>query len=260
MVLHAWVEAIGADDMDLFVAIHKLDAEGRFVPFIFYSMCEDGPVALGWLRASHRALDAARSRPDMPVHPHDREERLAPGEIVPVDIEIWPSSTRFDAGETLRLVVMGRDTVKPSRPNAPVRPARAHPQSRHACHPCRRSLRLVPADTRDTQEIRMTHETDPSRRQFTGLLAGVTAIAASGALRNLHWPHRPPARAWASTWIPVRARPTPPRHCSRSAPTSTPSTAAISMASAATTCPTSTSAAGAAPSRAAMPCSRSTAA
>ena len=119
MVLHAWVEAIGADDMDLFVAIHKLDAEGRFVPFIFYAMSEDGPVALGWLRASHRALDSTRSRPDMPVHPHDHEQRLAAGEVVPVDIEIWPSSTRFDAGETLRLVVMGRDTVKPSVPNAP---------------------------------------------------------------------------------------------------------------------------------------------
>jgi uncharacterized protein len=119
MVLHAWVEAIDADDMDLFVAIHKLDAEGRFVPFIFYAMSEDGPVALGWLRASHRALDTTRSRPDMPVHPHDHEQLLAAGEVVPVDIEIWPSSTRFEAGETLRLVVMGRDTVKPSVPNAP---------------------------------------------------------------------------------------------------------------------------------------------
>jgi predicted acyl esterase len=53
------------------------------------------------------------------VHVHEQEERLAPGEIVPVDIEIWPSSTRFNAGETLRLVVMGRDTVRPSVPNAP---------------------------------------------------------------------------------------------------------------------------------------------
>jgi predicted acyl esterase len=119
MVLHAWVEAIGADDMDLFVAIHKLDAEGRYVPFVFYSMAEDGPVALGWLRTSHRALDNTRTRPDQPVHVHEQEERLAPGEIVPVDIEIWPSSTRFNAGETLRLVVMGRDTVRPSVPNAP---------------------------------------------------------------------------------------------------------------------------------------------
>jgi predicted acyl esterase len=105
--------------MDLFVAIHKLDAEGRYVPFIFYSMCEDGPVALGWLRASHRALDKARSRPERPMHPHDCEERLAAGDIVPVDIEIWPSSTHFKAGETLRLVIMGRDTVRPSVPNAP---------------------------------------------------------------------------------------------------------------------------------------------
>ena len=30
----------------------------------------------------------------------------------------------------------------------------------------------------------MTHDNDPSRRRFTGLLAGVTAIAASGALRS----------------------------------------------------------------------------
>jgi uncharacterized protein len=29
--------------------------------------------------------------------------------IVPVDIEIWPSSTMFRAGETLRVVVQGHD-------------------------------------------------------------------------------------------------------------------------------------------------------
>jgi hypothetical protein len=89
------------------------------VPFVFYAMSEDGPVALGWQRVSHRALDSARSRPEMPVHPHDREDRLKPGDIVPVDVEIWPSSTRFAVGETLRLVIAGRDTVKPSVPNAP---------------------------------------------------------------------------------------------------------------------------------------------
>jgi len=119
MVLQAWVEAIDADDMDLFVAIDKLDAQGHYVPFIFYAMSEDGPAALGWLRVSHRAVDAKRSRPDQPVHPHDREERLAPGQVVPVQIEIWPSSTRFSAGESLRLVIAGHDTVKPSVPNAP---------------------------------------------------------------------------------------------------------------------------------------------
>ena len=66
-------------------------------------------MALGWLRVSHRALDPARSTEFQPVHPHDREEFLEPGEVVPVDIEIWPSSTWFAAGETLRLIVQGRD-------------------------------------------------------------------------------------------------------------------------------------------------------
>src|SRR5262245_22852145 len=47
------VEAVGADDMDLFVAIEKLDANGAPAPFVFYSLLENGPVALGWLRASH---------------------------------------------------------------------------------------------------------------------------------------------------------------------------------------------------------------
>lgn len=34
---------------------------------------------------------------------------MVPGEPTPVDIEIWPSGTRFEAGEQLRLVVRGND-------------------------------------------------------------------------------------------------------------------------------------------------------
>ncbi|BBC71120.1 conserved hypothetical protein [Altererythrobacter sp. B11] len=107
--LRLWVEADGADDMDLFVALDKLDAAGERVPFTFYALFEDGPLALGWLRASHRALDEERSTPEQPVHTHLREDRLAPGEVVPVEIEIWPTSARFAAGEGLRLIIQGRD-------------------------------------------------------------------------------------------------------------------------------------------------------
>lgn len=111
--LKLWVEAEGSDDIDLFVALQKLDAAGELVGFTFYAFCEDGPVALGWQRVSHRALDPARSRPEMPVHPHTHEERLAPGECVPVEIEIWPFSARFAAGETLRVIVAGSDIYRP---------------------------------------------------------------------------------------------------------------------------------------------------
>src|SRR3712207_7668373 len=56
--------AEGADDMDVFVAIQKLDRDGTIVPFAYYAQFEDGPVALGWLRASHRELDRTKSTED----------------------------------------------------------------------------------------------------------------------------------------------------------------------------------------------------
>jgi uncharacterized protein len=110
--LRLWVEADSSDDMDLFVALQKLDRDGNEVGFTFYAFYENGPIALGWLRVSHRALDPERSTPERPVHLHTREERLAPGECVPVEIEIWPFSARFEAGETLRLVVAGSDIYR----------------------------------------------------------------------------------------------------------------------------------------------------
>jgi predicted acyl esterase len=119
MSLHLVVEAVGADDMDLFVAIQKLDRNGELVGFVWYAMLETGPAALGWLRVSHRELDPARSTPQQPVHSHLREQLLKPGERVAVDIEIWPSSTLFRAGETLRVVIQGVDIYREGLPNAP---------------------------------------------------------------------------------------------------------------------------------------------
>jgi len=58
---------------------------------------------------SHRELDKEKSTPYQPVHAHRREIKLKPREIVPVEIEIWPSCTRFEKGETLRVLVQGSD-------------------------------------------------------------------------------------------------------------------------------------------------------
>lgn len=77
--------------------------------FSFANVLEDGPVALGWLRVSHRELDESGSTAERPHHTHRREPPLAPGEVVPVEIEIWPSGTHFDAGELLRIVIKGSD-------------------------------------------------------------------------------------------------------------------------------------------------------
>jgi len=129
MKLKLWVEAQGANDMDLFVAVQKLDPTGEPVGMTFYAFFENGPVALGWLRASHRALDEERSTPWQPVHIHREEELLEPGVPVPVEIEIWPSSTLFRAGETLRVVVKGMDIY---REGLPMLPFARHEELRNA--------------------------------------------------------------------------------------------------------------------------------
>lgn len=107
--LRLWIETDGATDADLFVAVQKLDTRGAVVGFPFVAFRDDGPVALGWLRASHRALDHDRSTPQQPWHPHTSEDPLEPGVRVPVDIELWASSTHFGPGEGIRLIVQGID-------------------------------------------------------------------------------------------------------------------------------------------------------
>lgn len=116
MKLRLWMSAPDADDMDIFVAVQKLDVYRDQVGFPFYAVYEDGPVALGWLRASHREVDLERSTPWQPVLAHQRAIPLGPGEIVPLDIEILPSGTSFRPGETLRLVIQGRDVHRYPRP------------------------------------------------------------------------------------------------------------------------------------------------
>jgi predicted acyl esterase len=105
-----------ADDMDLFVALEKIDVSGEKVGFTHYAVFEDGPVALGWLRVSRRELDPARSTDWQPILANRRELKLAPGEQVRAEIEILPSGTHFAAGETLRVIVKGRDVYNYPKP------------------------------------------------------------------------------------------------------------------------------------------------
>ena len=67
------------------------------------------PVSQGWLRVSQRKLDPARSKPYRPFHPHDGEEKLAPGTVYEVDVEIWPTSIVFPKGYTMALTIGGKD-------------------------------------------------------------------------------------------------------------------------------------------------------
>ena len=77
MKLRVFMSCTEGDDMDVFVGLHKLDAAGAVVPFAYYAQFDDGPVALGRLRASHRELDLKKSTEWQPVHTHAHPENRA---------------------------------------------------------------------------------------------------------------------------------------------------------------------------------------
>ena len=95
-------------DADLFLILQLFDPAGNEVTFEG-STDPNTPIANGWLRASHRALDPERSRPWQPFHPHDDPEPLQPGVIYEVDVEIVPTCIVVPAGYRLGLWVRGRD-------------------------------------------------------------------------------------------------------------------------------------------------------
>ena len=122
MKLRIWVEArpgkagtISPDDMAVFVAVNKLDRDGNAVHFNGSVGNKRDMVTRGDCRVSRRELDPVESTEWHPVQKGTSEQKLKAGEIVPVDIELYPSSTFFSAGESLQLIIAS-DEIIPSPP------------------------------------------------------------------------------------------------------------------------------------------------
>jgi predicted acyl esterase len=95
-------------DADLFLVFRVFAPDLREVVFMG-AIDPHTPIAQGWLRASHRKLDAKLSTEYRPYHTHDQKQPLQPGEIVQLDVEIWPTSIVAPAGHRIALTVRGRD-------------------------------------------------------------------------------------------------------------------------------------------------------
>ncbi|KAF9701523.1 hypothetical protein EKO04_000001 [Ascochyta lentis] len=126
------------DDMDVYVIIRKLDKNGRAllhynIPFLNQkpgTKPEDitdinvykyvGPN--GRLRASKRETAEepgltsemrARKDPTELWYPHYKSEKVPKGEVVELDVAIWPGGIAFEEGESMRLEIKGHDPVLP---------------------------------------------------------------------------------------------------------------------------------------------------
>jgi predicted acyl esterase len=106
--LKLWVSTTHGNDMDLFVAIKKIDEDGKVKEFWNFSQLTD-VATRGWLRVSLRKLDKELASDIQPVLSLDEYEPIKAREIVPVEIEILPFAVLFEKGSTLVLVIKGSD-------------------------------------------------------------------------------------------------------------------------------------------------------
>lgn len=107
VALRLWISSDN-DDLDVLARLEHLDVDGEPIPAIG-PQGGPMPMAIGWLRASHRELDPARSEPHRPWHTHERRQPLTLGEPTLLDVEIWPTSITLAPGERLRLELVSDD-------------------------------------------------------------------------------------------------------------------------------------------------------
>jgi predicted acyl esterase len=99
-------------DADIFVVLRAFSPDMKEVVFQG-AIDPHTPIDQGWLRASHRELDKKISTPYRPYHTHSKKQPLRPGEVVTLDVEIWPTSIVVPKGYRIGLTVRGKDYVYP---------------------------------------------------------------------------------------------------------------------------------------------------
>jgi uncharacterized protein len=109
-----WVSS-ATEDADLFLVVRAFTPDMKEVTFQG-ALDPHTPIAQGWLRLSHRKLDQKLTLPYRPYHTHDEEQKLRPGEVYEVDVEVWPTCIVVPAGYRLALTVRGKDYEYPGEP------------------------------------------------------------------------------------------------------------------------------------------------
>ncbi len=104
-------------DADIFLVLRVFAPDMKEVVFQG-ALDPHTPIAQGWLRASHRKLDPKLSERYRPYHTHDELQPLKPGQVVELDVEIWPTSIVVPAGYRVALTVCGKDYEYPGGPGA----------------------------------------------------------------------------------------------------------------------------------------------
>ncbi|AIQ17393.1 acyl esterase [Paenibacillus sp. FSL H7-0357] len=101
--LRLWASST-TDDMDIFVSLRNIDPLGNEV-VNSGALTDQFPISQGWLRASLRKTDDQISAEYKPYYSFDEIQKLIPGEVYPLDIEIWDSAIVVAKGNRLLLEI-----------------------------------------------------------------------------------------------------------------------------------------------------------
>jgi predicted acyl esterase len=100
-------------DIDLFLTLRHISPAGKEV---YYTGTAGDPIPLckGWLRVSLRQINTShhKHRPYLPYRDYfERDvQPVQPGEVYPVDVEVWPTNVVLEPGAKLVFEVASGDT------------------------------------------------------------------------------------------------------------------------------------------------------
>jgi putative CocE/NonD family hydrolase len=111
--LDADTPVLGTASADLWLSSTAVDTDLQVTLTEVRPDGQETFVQQGWLRASHRALDAAESTETSPVPTHQQADQqlLTPGAPVLARVEVFPFGHLFRAGSKLRLYVEAPKSV-----------------------------------------------------------------------------------------------------------------------------------------------------
>ena len=102
-------EVIGPPVLNLFASCTNSDMILRATIYDVDPSGKEIELNNGWLKASHRELDAKKSKPWLPVHTHTNPQALTPGEVYEFSLDIWPIANLFKPGHRIMLKISSSD-------------------------------------------------------------------------------------------------------------------------------------------------------
>lgn len=109
--LASGVTLIGPAEFNLFASIDQPDTNWIIKLALVRADGSAQHLGTSYLKASHREIDAAKSSPGRPFHPHTRSIPALPGEVVEYRIELDPLACVFKAGSRLRLTIESMESA-----------------------------------------------------------------------------------------------------------------------------------------------------